>query len=121
MGSIKVSVAHYRIIIDRSYYSIKYNNILILNNQQELIIYMKSIKVRIENSSAANAIVNIMNGFRDCNIDCVHGRYIIDAKSILGVLSMGLPCEVDFVLNSDDPQRQQEFEWGLEPWKAKKQ
>lgn len=74
MGSIKVSVAHYRIIIDRSYYSIKYNNILILNNQQELITYMKSIKVRIENSSAANAIVNIMNGFRDCDIDCVHGR-----------------------------------------------
>lgn len=74
---------------------------------------MKSIKVRIENSSAANAIVNIMNGFRDCDIDCVHGRYIIDAKSILGVLSMGLPCEVDFILNSDNPQRQQEFEWGL--------
>ena len=82
---------------------------------------MKTIKVKIENSSAANAIVNIMNGFRDCDVDCVHGRYIIDAKSILGVLSMGLPCEVDFVLNSDDPQRHQEFEWGLEPWKVKKQ
>ena len=49
------------------------------------------------------------------------GRYIIDAKSILGVLSMGLPCEVDFVLNSDDPQRHQEFEWGLEPWKVRQQ
>lgn len=79
------------------------------------------MKVRIENSSAANAIVNITNGFRDCDIDCIHGRYVIDAKSILGVLSMGFPCEVEIVMNSDDPQQLRELEWGLEPWKAKKQ
>ena len=38
------------------------------------------------------------------DIDLVSGRYIIDAKSIMGVLSMDLSNPIKAVIHSDDPK-----------------
>ena len=53
------------------------------------------MKIRLNNSADATAVVNIANKFKECDIDAQIGRYIIDLKSILGALSFGLPKEID--------------------------
>lgn len=49
------------------------------------------MKIRLNNSTDAKTVVSIANKFKDCDIDGSIGRCIIDLKSILGVLSFGLP------------------------------
>ena len=53
------------------------------------------MKIKLNNSDDATKIVTIANEFKACDIDGQVGRYIIDLKSILGVLSFGLPKEID--------------------------
>lgn len=53
------------------------------------------MKIRLNDSTDATEIVSIANGFKNCDIDAQFGRYTIDLKSILGVLSFGLPKDID--------------------------
>lgn len=45
------------------------------------------MKIRLNDSIDATEIVSIANRFKNCDIDAQFGRYVIDLKSILGVLS----------------------------------
>ena len=36
------------------------------------------------------------------DVDACHGHYIVDAKSVLGILSLSLGREVELILHSDD-------------------
>ena len=36
------------------------------------------------------------------DVDAYHGNYIVDAKSILGILSLSFGREIELKLNSDD-------------------
>jgi phosphotransferase system HPr-like phosphotransfer protein len=36
-----------------------------------------------------------------CDIELSHGKYIVDAKSMMGVLSLDLTKPVDMTINSD--------------------
>lgn len=53
------------------------------------------MKIRLNDSSDATKIVSIANKYKNCDIDAKVGRYVIDMKSILGVLSFGLPKEME--------------------------
>lgn len=53
------------------------------------------MKIRLNDSTDATEIVSIANRFKNCDIDAQFGRYVIDLKSILGVLSFGLPKDID--------------------------
>ena len=53
------------------------------------------MKIRLNDSTDATEIVSIANRFKNCDIDAPFGRYVIDLKSILGVLSFGLPKDID--------------------------
>lgn len=61
--------------------------------------YLTKRKDKDENSTNdstdATEIVSIANRFKNCDIDAQFGRYVIDLKSILGVLSFGLPKDID--------------------------
>lgn len=37
-----------------------------------------------------------------CDVDARHGNYIVDAKSLLGILSLSLGREIQLVPHSDD-------------------
>ena len=37
----------------------------------------------------------------DCDMDLVSGRYVIDAKSIMGVFSLDLSKNIDFHVHTD--------------------
>ena len=53
------------------------------------------MKIRLNDSTDATRIVSIANKYKNCDIDAKVGRYVIDMKSILGVLSFGLPKEME--------------------------
>lgn len=38
--------------------------------------------------------------YADYDIDCQHGRYVIDLKSIMGMLSMGYPKKVELTIRA---------------------
>ena len=76
------------------------------------------MKIRLNNSADATAVVSIANKFKDCDIDGKFGRYIIDLKSILGVLSFGLPKVIDITVKSDDKALVKEFEDSIMFWRC---
>ena len=76
------------------------------------------MKIRLYNSADAKAVVSIANKFKDCDIDGSIGRCIIDLKSILGVLSFGLPKVIDITVRSDDKALVKEFEDSIMFWRC---
>lgn len=43
---------------------------------------------------------------QDCYMDLVSGRYIIDAKSIMGIFSLDLSKPIDFVVHLDGEEKE---------------
>ena len=64
---------------------------------------MKSIKVSLNSIDKVKKFVNDINRF-DCDFDLISGRYVIDAKSIMGIFSLDLskPIELHFEADSDE-------------------
>ena len=44
------------------------------------------------------------------DVDACHGHYIVDAKSVLGILSLSLGREVTLILHTDDEQAHEMLE-----------
>lgn len=61
------------------------------------------IKVQIETGEQARKLVALAcnKKYADYDVDCSHGRYIIDMKSIMGMLSLAWPKEVDIEIHAD--------------------
>lgn len=50
----------------------------------------------------------------DCDIDLVRGRYVIDAKSIMGIYSLDVSQPVSLVIHSDDTNIAEKFnDWRI--------
>lgn len=60
------------------------------------------MKLKIGDVKEARDIVKIAESYREFDIDCICGRYVIDLKSIMGVLSLGLPKVVDVKIHTDN-------------------
>lgn len=58
-------------------------------------------KVRINTIDRAKLLAKICEGF-DEDIDLGSGRYIIDARSILGIFSFDLTKDLNIKIHSDD-------------------
>ena len=54
----------------------------------------------------------------DCDCDLVSGRYVIDAKSIMGIFSLNLSKPIDFVAHSDDPKILEAVKEAVKPFEA---
>ncbi len=50
---------------------------------------MKSVQVYLNSIEKVNSFVNILTKF-DNDFDLVSGRYVVDAKSIMGIFSLDL-------------------------------
>lgn len=50
---------------------------------------MKTVKISLNSIDKVKAFVNEISKF-DCDLDLVSGRYVIDAKSIMGIFSLDL-------------------------------
>ena len=62
---------------------------------------MKTIKVSLFSNTDVKDFVNIVSKY-DFDIDLVSGRYVVDAKSIMGIFSLDLTKPIQVDLHTDD-------------------
>lgn len=62
---------------------------------------MKAITVMLNSINDVKQFVNIVSKY-DFDIDLTSGRYIVDAKSIMGIFSLDLSKPIRVELHTDD-------------------
>lgn len=62
---------------------------------------MKTVSICLNSIDKVKAFVNDVTKF-DTDFDLVSGRYVIDAKSIMGIFSLDLSKEIDLNIHDDD-------------------
>jgi len=61
---------------------------------------MKNVQISLNSIDKVKAFVNEISKF-DCDFDLVSGRYVIDAKSIMGIFSLVLSKPIDLNIHAD--------------------
>ncbi|HIR93616.1 MAG TPA: HPr family phosphocarrier protein [Candidatus Egerieimonas intestinavium] len=61
---------------------------------------MKRISIHLKDMAEIKRFVNLV-AMQDFEIDLISGRYLTDAKSIMGVLSMDLNQPIDMLVHSE--------------------
>lgn len=62
---------------------------------------MKTVKISLNSIDKVKAFVNDVTKF-NTDFDLVSGRYVIDAKSIMGIFSLDLSKPIDLNIHADD-------------------
>ena len=62
---------------------------------------MKTVQIRLDSIDKVKSFVNITTKY-DTDFDLISGRYVIDAKSIMGIFSLDLSRPIDLAIHSDD-------------------
>lgn len=62
---------------------------------------MKTIQVSLNSIGKVKSFVNSISQF-DFDFDLISGRYVIDAKSIMGIFSLDLSKPIDLAIHTDD-------------------
>lgn len=62
---------------------------------------MKTVKISLNSIDKVKAFVNDVTKF-DVEFDLVSGRYVIDAKSIMGIFSLDLSKPIDLNIHNED-------------------
>ncbi len=62
---------------------------------------MKTVKINLNSIDAVKSFVNAVTKF-DSDFDLVSGRYVIDAKSIMGIFSLDLSKPIDLNIHASD-------------------
>jgi phosphotransferase system HPr-like phosphotransfer protein len=65
---------------------------------------MKTINISLNSIDKVKTFVNLINRF-DYDFDLVSGRYVIDAKSIMGIFSLDLLKPIELTAHSDDTDK----------------
>ena len=61
---------------------------------------MKTLKISLNSIDKVKAFVNEISKF-DCDFDLVSGRYVIDAKSIMGIFSLDLSKPIELAIHTE--------------------
>ena len=61
---------------------------------------MKTLKISLNSIDKVKAFVNEISKF-DCDLDLVSGRYVIDAKSIMGIFSLDLSKPINLNIHAE--------------------
>lgn len=61
---------------------------------------MKTIKISLNSIDKVKTFVNVINRF-DAEFDLVSGRYVIDAKSIMGIFSLDISQPIDLNIHAE--------------------
>lgn len=62
---------------------------------------MKTVKITLDSIEKVKHFVNVINRF-DAEFDLVSGRYVIDAKSIMGIFSLDISKPIDLNIHNAD-------------------
>ena len=76
---------------------------------------MLEVKIKLPNVNDAALFCAKCGEFED-DIDYICGRYIVDAKSLMGILSVSLNRECDIKLHTDDDDIKNKFVKSIKLW-----
>lgn len=62
---------------------------------------MKETKIKLSNVADIREFVNVVI-LADYDVDLVQGRYVIDAKSIMGIFSLDLLSPINLVAHTEN-------------------
>jgi phosphotransferase system HPr-like phosphotransfer protein len=62
---------------------------------------MKTVRISLNSIDKVKSFVNDLTKF-DSDFDLVSGRYVIDAKSIMGIFSLDLSKPIDLNIHSEN-------------------
>lgn len=62
---------------------------------------MKTVKISLNSIEKVKSFVNAITRF-DVDFDLVSGRYVIDAKSIMGIFSLDLSKPIDLNIHANE-------------------
>ena len=69
-------------------------------NPKEVVI-MKTVQISLNSIDKVKSFVNDITKF-DYDFDLVSGRYVIDAKSIMGIFSLDLSKPIDLNIHAEN-------------------
>ncbi len=61
---------------------------------------MKTVKISLDTIDKVRKFVDTITKF-DCDVDLISGRYVIDAKSIMGIFSLDLAKPIDLNIHAE--------------------
>lgn len=64
------------------------------------VSYMKTVRISLNSIDKVKSFVNDLTKF-DVDFDLVSGRYVIDAKSIMGIFSLDLSKPIDLNIHAE--------------------
>ena len=64
---------------------------------------MKTVRISLNSIDKVKAFVNEVTKF-DAEFDLVSGRYVIDAKSIMGIFSLDLSKPIDLAIHVESDE-----------------
>ena len=67
---------------------------------------MKTVKISLNSIDKVKTFVNEINQFKS-EFDLVSGRYVIDAKSIMGIFSLDISKPIDLNIHTDGEELEQ--------------
>ncbi|MDY6305983.1 MAG: HPr family phosphocarrier protein [Oribacterium sp.] len=76
---------------------------------------MKTVRISLNSIDKVKSFVNDLVKFTDVDFDLVSGRYVIDAKSIMGIFSLDLSKPIDLNIHADQ-NRMDEIVATLKPY-----
>ena len=62
---------------------------------------MKTVQISLNSIGKVKSFVNALTQF-EYDFDLISGRYVIDAKSIMGIFSLDLSKPIDLAIHSDE-------------------
>ena len=63
---------------------------------------MKTVRISLNSIDKVKSFVNELVHYSDVDFDLVSGRYVIDAKSIMGIFALDLSKPIDLNIHADD-------------------
>ena len=85
------------------------SKILVMDIKQKGVIFMKDkIKVKFKDINDVSKFVRIVSQY-DGDFDLISGRYVVDAKSIMGIFSLDLSKPIQLSLPSAIPELMEEL------------
>ena len=62
---------------------------------------MKTVQISLNSIGKVKSFVNTISQF-EYDFDLIPGRYVIDAKSIMGIFSLDLSKPIDLAIHTED-------------------
>ncbi len=79
---------------------------------------MKTTQILIDSIDKVKAFVNEITKF-ECDFDLISGRYVIDAKSIMGIFSLDISKPIDLDIHVNDETEAAAIMKAIDPYLAK--